>query len=126
MRQDIGNVTLVSPPPTTVSAGSLPPPPAASPGVESTTVSAPIFVAMVFDWLSPEGRALAWEGRPGDLETARANDFAGVFVVSNGLEMVHTYTSDWEALKKALDEAAFSCDRELQPEQRQEVQWSAR
>jgi hypothetical protein len=60
----------------------------------------------VFDRLSPEGRALAWKGSQAYLESARDNDFAGVFVVSNGLETVQTYTTDRVALKKGLEEAA--------------------
>ena len=63
-------------------------------------------MALVFDRLSPEGRALAWKGSQAYLESARDNDFAGVFVVSNGLETVQTYTTDRVALKKGLEEAA--------------------
>jgi VWFA-related protein len=107
VRQDIGNVSLVAPPPGSAPAGaSLPVPPAAAPSVASNTVSAPTIVALVFDRLSPEGRTLAWKGAQAYLDTAASNDFAGVFVVSNGLEVVHTYTSDRTALTKALDEAA--------------------
>jgi VWFA-related protein len=106
VRQEIGNVVLVSPPPSAVAGGSLPTPAAPAPRVDSNTVAAPTFVALVFDRLSPEGRALAWKGAQAYLDTARANDFAGVFVVSESLEMVQTYTSDRTALKKALDEAA--------------------
>jgi VWFA-related protein len=107
VRQDIGNVSLVAPPPGSAPAGaSLPVPPAAAPSVSSNTVSTPTIVALVFDRLSPEGRSLAWKGAQAYLDTAPANDFAGVFVVSNGLEVVHTYTSDRTALKKALEEAA--------------------
>jgi VWFA-related protein len=67
---------------------------------------APTFLAFVFDRLSPEARSLATKGAMSYLETARENDFAGVFIVDNALQTVQTYTSDQAALKKAIDEAA--------------------
>ena len=103
--QDIGNVTLIAPP-STLAATGVGAAPAGAPTAASGTVPAPTFVALVFDRLSPEGRALAWKGSQAYLESARDNDFAGVFVVSNGLETVQTYTTDRVALKKGLDEAA--------------------
>ena len=103
--QDIGNVTLIAPP-STLAATGVGVAPAAAPTAPSGTVPAPTFVALVFDRLSPEGRALAWKGSQAYLESARDNDFAGVFVVSNGLETVQTYTTDRVALKKGLEEAA--------------------
>jgi VWFA-related protein len=69
-------------------------------------VESPTFVAMAFDRLSPEGRALAHKGALAYLETARDNDFAGVFLVDNALEMIQTYTTDRAALRKAIDAAA--------------------
>jgi VWFA-related protein len=104
--QDIGNVTLVAAPPSSLTAGAVGTPPAGAPAAASGTVPAPTFVALVFDRLSPEGRALAWKGSQAYLESARDNDFAGVFVVSNGLETVQTYTTDRVALRKGLEEAA--------------------
>ena len=59
----------------------------------------------MFDRLSPEARALSWKAALTYLDTARDNDFAGVFVVSNALDMVQTYTTDCVALKKAIDDA---------------------
>ena len=103
--QTIGNVTLVAPP-GTLPAGGVPASPTAAPTARSGAVPAPTFVALVFDRLSPEGRALAAKGAQAYLESARDNDFAGVFVVSNSLETIQTYTTDRAALKKGLDEAA--------------------
>jgi VWFA-related protein len=102
--QEIGNVTLVAPPATLGAAAGTAP--AGAPTAASAIVPAATFVALVFDRLSPEGRALAWKGSQAYLESARDNDFAGVFVVSNRLETVQTYTTDRTALKRALDEAA--------------------
>jgi VWFA-related protein len=104
--QEIGNVSLVAPASTLVAGGTGAAAPGAPPPASAGTVAAPTFVALVFDRLSPEGRALAWKGAQAYLESARDNDFAGVFVVSNGLETVQTYTTDRGALKTGLDEAA--------------------
>ena len=104
--QEIGNVSLVAPASTLAAGGAGAAPPGAPPPAPAGTVAAPTFVALVFDRLSPEGRALAWKGAQAYLESARDNDFAGVFVVSNGLETVQTYTTDRVALKTGLDEAA--------------------
>src|SRR5215203_784861 len=104
--QTIGSMTLVAPQPAALAAGGLPVPPAGAPTAASAAVAAPTFVALVFDRLSPEARALAWKAATAYLDTARDNDFAGVFVVSNALEMVQTYTTDRVALKKAIDDAA--------------------
>jgi len=104
--QEIGNVSLVAPASTLAAGGAGAAPPGAPPPAPAGTVAAPTFVALVFDRLSPEGRVLAWKGAQAYLESARDNDFAGVFVVSNGLETVQTYTTDRVALKTGLDEAA--------------------
>ena len=105
VRQDIGDLVLVAPP-NTVGAGGIPTTPAGAPNATSNTVSTPTFVALAFNRLSPEGRALAYKGAQAYLDTARDNDFAGVFVVDNSLQTIHTYTTDRVALKKAIDEAA--------------------
>jgi VWFA-related protein len=101
--QTIGNVTLVAP--SGIAPGGIAAAPAGAPRT-SGTVPAPTFVALVFDRLSPEGRALAWKGAQAYLDSARDNDFAGVFVVSNALQTIQTYTTDRGALKKGIDEAA--------------------
>ena len=88
-----------------MAAGGVPAPPAGAPTAASAAVTAPTFVALVFDRLSPEARALSWKAALTYLDTARDNDFAGVFVVSNALDMVQTYTTDRVALKKAIDDA---------------------
>jgi VWFA-related protein len=105
--QTIGDVALVAPAaPTGAPGAAIPVPPAGAPNAASNTVTAPTFVALAFDRLSPEGRALANKGAAAYLESAKDNDFAGVFVVDQSLVTVQTYTSDRERLKKALDQAA--------------------
>ena len=105
--QEIGTVTLVAPPgQTNKGADSLHVSPSVAPTAASRPASPPSFVALAFDRLSPEGRALASKAGQAYLESARDNDFAGVFVVSNALETIQTYTTDRAAVKKALDQAA--------------------
>ena len=125
VRQEIGDLALVAPP-NTVGAGGIPTTPAGAPNATSNTVSTPTFVALAFDRLSPEGRALAYKGAQAYLDTARDNDFAGVFVVDNSLQTIHTYTTDRASLKKAIDEAATARDGELQQEERQDADRSLR
>jgi VWFA-related protein len=105
VRQEIADLTLVAPAASRKGAAlPVPAPDAALP--PGTTVPTPTFVALAFDRLSPEGRALAHKGALAYLETARENDFAGVFVVDNRLEMVETFTNDRTALRHAIDAAA--------------------
>jgi hypothetical protein len=82
--QDIADVTLAprstSTGPASVGDGGQPgaladPAPPGAP----TSVAAPTFLALCFDRLSPEGRALAYKGAQAYLETGRGDDFAGVF-----------------------------------------------
>ena len=68
--------------------------------------SGPTFVALVFDRLSPEARALSHKGALAYLETNRANDFAGVFLSDLSLVTVQTYTTDRAKVRKAIDEVA--------------------
>jgi VWFA-related protein len=103
VRQEIGTVTLVAP--STLPAGGTPST-AAAPGsrlASGNTVETPTFVALVFDRLAPEGRALAHKGALTYLETARDTDFAGVFLVDSALGMIQTYTTDRAAVRKAIE-----------------------
>jgi len=76
------------------------------PGETTSTLARPTFIALVFDRLSPEARALAYKGAQAYLATERGDDFAGVFVSDLSLVTIHTYTNDRAALAKALREAA--------------------
>ena len=71
-----------------------------------TSVPAPTFLAIVFDRLTPEARALAHKGALASLETSQANDFVGVFLSDLSLVPIQTYTTDRAKLRKAIDEAA--------------------
>jgi VWFA-related protein len=73
---------------------------------DTTAAAPPTFVALVFDRLSPEGRALAHKGALAYLESSHENDFAGVFLSDLILQTVQTYTTDRVKLRRAIDEVA--------------------
>jgi VWFA-related protein len=75
-------------------------------GQTAAPVAAPTFVALVFDRLSPEARALSHKGALAYLDTNRAQDFAGVFISDLSLVTLQTFTTDRARVKKAIDEAA--------------------
>jgi len=110
VRQEISSVRLVAPGVSAASAGATAP--AAPPGGcgasdrPANTIDAPTFVALVFDRLTPEGRALAHKGAMAYLEGAGADDFAGVFLSDLRLETVQTYTNDRAKVRTAIREAA--------------------
>jgi len=123
VRQEIASVTLVAPP----ASGSTPPastgdreprrreardpisPPARA-AIESPTV-----VALVFDRLSAEGRALAHRGALAYLDASHEHDFAGVFVVDQALETIQPFTNDRSALAEAIDAAAVRASSSFDP-----------
>ena len=110
--QEIGDLTRVGVAtpaaarraPAVTAAGSAPPAaarPASQPGITT-----PTFVALVFDRLTPEARALAHKGALAYLDTSHEGDFAGVFLSDLSLVPIQTYTNDRVALRKAIDDLA--------------------
>jgi VWFA-related protein len=73
---------------------------------EHASATSPTFVALVFDRLSPEARALSHKGALAYLETNREQDFAGVFLADLSLVTIQTYTTNRGLVRKALDELA--------------------
>lgn len=109
VRQQIADVTIVAPGRARERGGGTAP--AASSSATSTpdarrAVSTPAFVALVFDRLSPEARALAHRGALTYLETAGEGDFAGVFLADRSLVTIQTYTNDRTRLRRAIDDVA--------------------
>ena len=108
--QTLGDVTRVGAPAVparraagaTGGAAATPPDRAGS----AKAIAAPTFLAIVFDRLTPEARALAHQGALASLETSQANDFVGVFLSDMSLVPIQTYTTDRAQLRKAIDEAA--------------------
>ena len=109
--QTLGDVTRIgAPDPVSQrrgdAAGGAGPKPAAAPHSSARNVAAPTFLAIVFDRLAPDARALAHQGALASLETSQANDFVGVFLSDMSLVPIQTYTTDRAQLRKAIDEAA--------------------
>ena len=100
--QEIATLTLVAPERAAETAGAAAAAPASESGQAST---GPTFVALVFDRLSPEARALAQKGATAYLETAQPRDFAGVFVIDQALSTIQTYTNDRDKLRAAIESA---------------------
>lgn len=110
VRQELGDVTRVGVPaavaPRAPAAGSSATTATPSHAASPKSVAAPTFVALVFDRLTPEARALAYTGALASLESSQANDFVGVFVSDLSLVPIQTYTTDHVKLRKAIDDAA--------------------
>ena len=110
VRQELGDVTRVGAPaaasPRPVATAGTTATPAPPHHGSSKSVAAPTFVALVFDRLTPEARALAYKGALASVETSQANDFVGVFLSDLSLVPIQTYTTDHTLLRKAIDEAA--------------------
>jgi VWFA-related protein len=114
VQQEIGAVTMVGP---TVSTPSGPAtrtgasrPAGGTENIESSglvsAIRSPNFIALVFDRLTPEARALAYQGALAYLDTAKQDDFAGVFLIDQSVHTIQTYTTDRTRLRQALEEAA--------------------
>jgi VWFA-related protein len=77
---------------------------------------APTVVALVFDRLSPEGRAQAHRGALAYLQTSDANDIAGVFLIDQSLHTIEPFTTDHARLKTALDAVASRATANYAPD----------
>ncbi|HEX6465537.1 MAG TPA: VWA domain-containing protein [Vicinamibacterales bacterium] len=64
------------------------------------------FVALVFDRLSPEARALAHKGGLTYVDRDRSQDFTGVFLSDLSLTTIQAYTTDRARLRKAIEDVA--------------------
>jgi VWFA-related protein len=108
-RQTIADLTLVLAPQAeagarataaaaTTAASPSPTPPAGA--------TAPSFVALVFDRLSPEGRASATKGARTALTAVGGTEFFGVFVNDQSLRTLQTFTTDKAKVEAAIATAA--------------------
>jgi VWFA-related protein len=108
--QQIGDMTLVAdssqPVAKSADANVRPGTPAPSGGNPAAHAPAPTFVALVFDRLSPEARALAHKGALTSIETSGPQDFTGVFLSDLSLVTIQTYTTDRALARKAIDSVA--------------------
>jgi VWFA-related protein len=66
-------------------------------------------IALVFDRLSPDARALAKKAGMAYAEGNTSNgDYAGVFAIDQSLRTIQSYTDDPELIKQAVDRATSS------------------
>jgi VWFA-related protein len=113
VRQDIGDMTMVgggvgnrAVGPNFSSAKTNEAKVGGEPRETPSTLARPTFIALVFDRLSPEARALAYKGAQAYLTTDTGDDFAGVFVSDLSLTTIQGYTNDRVLIAKALRTAA--------------------
>ena len=110
--QELGDVTRVGVPAATSSRARAPVTasttgvPATDHTAASTSVAAPAFVALVFDRLEPEARAMAYKGALAYLDTLQDNDLVGVFLSDLSLITIQTYSNDRAQLRRALEDVA--------------------
>jgi VWFA-related protein len=113
VRQEIGDVTRVGSAAgapgaagSTGAAGAVTPSASGRSRSGASAVVAPTFLALVFDRLTPEARALAHKGALAYLDTSHEGDFAGVFLSDLSLVPIQTYTNDRAKLREALRDVA--------------------
>ncbi len=80
--------------------------PAPDTGAVATPNRTPSVAALVFDRLSPQGRALAHRGAQAYLSSSHPGELAGVFLIDQSLETIAPFTSERETIRLALDEVA--------------------
>ncbi len=66
----------------------------------------PSVVALAFDRLSPDGRALATKAANELLKDRRTDEMVGVFVIDQALRTMQSYTTDGAKLQAGVDRAA--------------------
>jgi len=109
--QTIADLTAVGPGVAIAGAARRPNNPSSArtsdpPAAARTAVTTPTFVALVFDRLSPETRALAHKGALAYLDTHHEDDFAGVFLADRSLLTIQTFTNDRTRLRQAIRDVA--------------------
>ena len=110
VQQPIGDLTVVGVPPAARAAAAAPPTPAAAsakvPPGPAQAAQAPGFLAIVFDKMSPDGRALAYRGALAVVDNMRDGDFVGVFLSDLSLKTIQPYTNDRDRVRKAIRDVA--------------------
>lgn len=107
VRQEIGDVTVVGSVVANRSSSRpsasapAPPPPTSTDGADAQR-----FTALVFDRLSPEGRAAAYKGALAAVDTMQSGDYVAVYVADLSLIPVQNYTNDREKVRSAVKDVA--------------------
>jgi VWFA-related protein len=101
--QDIGSFTPVNRPEPGAAAAA---PATAVPGAPPATTTAPEVIALLFDRLTPDAKALAHKAALGYIgEGANAKNVVGVFGIDLSLIFYQTFTRDGVALRKGIEDA---------------------
>src|SRR5690606_36469410 len=82
------------------------------PGVPGSPPARLSVIAMAWDQLSPEGRALAAKAAKTLVEKREAGELLGVFLVDRALQTLQPYTTDGQALQAAVDRVAMAATTE--------------
>jgi VWFA-related protein len=110
VQQSIGDVTAVGTPdrrePGDIAVGSPAWAGLSRTGTTGGGAATPSFLAIVFDRLSPEARALAYEGALACVATVQTTDFVGIFLSDLSLTTIQPYTNDREKLRAAIKDVA--------------------
>jgi hypothetical protein len=110
VRQEIGDVTVVCTPARREAGDGTVGRPVwtgqSRTGATGGGATTPSFLAIVFDRLTPEARALAYQGASAYLETMHESDCAAVYVSDLSLTTIQSYTNDPAKLRTALHDAA--------------------
>lgn len=69
-------------------------------------VPPPVVVALAWDRMTPEGRALAYKAAQTFVSQRQPSELVGVFIVDQGLRTVEGYTTDAARLQVAVDRVA--------------------
>jgi VWFA-related protein len=110
VRQEITSFWIVAPDRTSETTAT-PARPAAQAGVPAAAapLAGPAVVALVFDRLSPESRALAQKAALTYVDEGHAaGDFTGVFLIDTTLHTIRSYTRDVNELRQAVERAAVT------------------
>lgn len=77
-------------------------------GAGNPAAGPPVVVALAWDRMTPEARALAYKAAQTFLSQRQPTELVGVFVTDQSLRVVEGYTTDATKLKAAVDRAAGS------------------
>ncbi len=111
VRQEIGDVTIgardAAREPATARVADRTAAPAIVPSTATQAAAqSERFLALVFDRLSPEARALAYKGALAAVDSIERQDFVGVYLIDLSLATIQPYTNDRETLRGAVREAS--------------------
>jgi VWFA-related protein len=106
VRQDIADFTVGGMADEQGQRGVAMPTPASPPSSAGVNTEAPRFTALVFDRLTPEGRAAAYKGALAAVDAMRDGDYAAVYVADLSLITVQNYTNDREKVRAAVNDVA--------------------